>query len=97
VADLDQQFLLWQSARRGAWNDCASLPTVVETTAQRTPIGLVLADAEFDSERNPTYIRQQLGAQSVIPAKRGKRTWRIHGGRAQMRQNFRTASTVAAL
>jgi hypothetical protein len=88
VADLDQQFLLSQSARRGPWNDCANLPTVVETAAQQTRIGLVVADAEFDSERNHTYIRQKLGAQSVIPAKRGKKTWRIHGVRAQMRRMF---------
>ena len=52
------------------------------------PIGLVLADAEFDSERNHTYIRQQLGARSIIPAKRGKKTWRIHGVRAEMRRAF---------
>ena len=88
VADLDQQFLLSQSARRGPWNDCASLPAVVETAAEQTRIGLVLADAEFDSERNHTYIRRQLGAQSVIPAKRGKKTWRIHGVRAEMRRAF---------
>jgi hypothetical protein len=73
VADLDQQFLLSQLARRGPWNDCANLPAVVAAACQRTPIGLVLADAEFDSERNHTYIRQQLGAQSVIPAKRGRK------------------------
>ena len=54
----------------------------------QTRIGLVLADAEFDSERNHTYIRQKLGAQSVIPAKRGKKTWRIHGVRAEMRRAF---------
>lgn len=88
VADLDQQFLLSQSARRGPWNDCGNLPAVVETAAQQTRIGLVLADAEFDSERNHTYIRQQLGAQSVIPAKRGKKNWRIHGVRAEMRRAF---------
>jgi hypothetical protein len=72
VADLDQQFLLSQSARRGPWNDCGNLPAVVAAASERTPIGLVLADAEFDSERNHTYIRRELGAQSVIPAKRGK-------------------------
>jgi hypothetical protein len=88
VADLDQQFLLSQSARRGPWNDCASLPTVVEAASQQAPIGLVLADAEFDSQRNHTYIRRQIGAQSVIPAKRGKKTWRIHGVRAEMRRAF---------
>ena len=37
-------FLLSQSARRGPWNDCANLRTVVETAAQQTPIGLVLAE-----------------------------------------------------
>jgi hypothetical protein len=88
VADLDQQFLLSQSARRGPWNDCGNLPAVVAAASKRTRIGLVLADAEFDSERNHTYIRRELGAQSVIPAKRGKKTWRIHGMRAQMRRAF---------
>ena len=88
VADLDQQFLLSQIARRGPWNDCANLPAVVAEASRETRIGLVLADAEFDSERNHTYIRQQLGAQSVIPAKRGKKTWRIHGVRAEMRRAF---------
>ncbi len=88
VADLDQQFLLSQIARRGPWNDCANLPAVLEAASQHTRIGLVRADAEFDSERNHTYIRQQLGAQSVIPAKRGKKTWRIRGVRAEMRRAF---------
>jgi hypothetical protein len=90
VADLDEQFLLSQSAQRGPWNDCGNLPTLVGTAAEETPIGLVLAVAEFDSERNHTYIRQRLGAQSVIPAKRGKKTWRIHGVRAETRRAFPT-------
>jgi transposase len=64
------------------------LPEVVEAASEQTRIGLVLADAEFDSERNHTYIRKQLGAQSVIPAKRGKKSWRIHGVRAEMRRAF---------
>jgi Transposase domain (DUF772)/Transposase DDE domain len=64
VADLDQQFLLSQTARRGPWNDCANLPAVIEAASEQTRIGLVLADAEFDSERNHTYIRRNLGAQA---------------------------------
>jgi hypothetical protein len=88
AVDLDQQFVLSQLARRGPWNDCANLPAVVEAASQQTRIGLVLADAEFDSERNHTYIRQHLRAQSVIPAKRGKKTWRVHGVRAEMRRAF---------
>ena len=89
VVHLDQQFLLSQIAPRGPWNDCANLPAVIEAASEQTRIGLVLADAEFDSERNHTYIRQKLGAQSVIPAKRAKKTWRIHGVRAEMRRAFR--------
>src|SRR5579875_1825428 len=73
VADLDQQILLSQSSRRGPWNDCGSLPRVVKAASRQTRIGLVLADAEFDSERNHTYIHPQIGAQSVIPPNGGRR------------------------
>jgi IS5 family transposase len=88
TVDVDRQLLLSQTARRGPWNDCGNLPSLVQAASRQTRIGLVLADAEFDSERNHTYIRQQLRAQSIIPAKRGKKTWRIHGVRAEMRRAF---------
>ncbi|MBI2150926.1 MAG: transposase [Acidobacteria bacterium] len=88
TVDVDRQLLLSPAARRGPWNDCANLPALVERANQVVPIGVVLADAEFDSERNHTYIRQQLRARSIIPAKRGKKTWRVHGVRAEMRHAF---------
>jgi Transposase DDE domain len=88
AADLNQRFLLSQIARRGPWIDCANLPAVIEAASQLTRIGLVLADAEFDNERNHSYIRQRLGAQSVIPAKRGKKTWRVRAAPAEMRRAF---------
>jgi Transposase DDE domain len=88
VVDLKRQLILAQSARQAPWNDCAHLPELVAQAHAHTPVGCVLADAEFDSERNHTFVRQQLHALSVIPAKRGKKTWRIHGVRAQMRNHF---------
>jgi len=88
VVDLKRQFILAQSARQAPWNDCAHLPELVSQAHALTPVGCVLADAEFDSERNHTFVRQQLHALSVIPAKRGKKTWRIHGVRAEMRNHF---------
>ena len=33
------------------------------------PIGVVLADAEFDSEANHRHVRGTLGAHCIIPAK----------------------------
>jgi len=62
-------------------------PLVAEAHALR-PVGLVLADAEFDSEQNHRFVRDQLGAMSIIPAKRGKPSWHVTGTRAQMRRRF---------
>lgn len=59
-----------------------------EAAAGQTRIGLVQADAEFDGEGNHAYIRLQPGAQSVMPAKRGKKTSGIPGVCAQMRRTF---------
>ncbi len=70
VVDLKRQLILAQSARQAPWNDpCAHLPELVAQAHAHTPVGCVLADAEFDSERNHTFVRQQLHALSVIPAK----------------------------
>jgi hypothetical protein len=47
----------------------------------------VLAGAEFDSERNHTFCREQLKAGSIIPAKRFTNR-RATGVLQQMRENF---------
>ena len=87
VVDVDRQLILAQSARQGPWNDCANLPSLVAEAHRHTPVGCVLADAEFDSERNHTFCRQQLKADSIIPAKRFT-SRRATGVRGQMRENF---------
>jgi Transposase DDE domain/Transposase domain (DUF772) len=68
IADVQQQILLAQRARQGPWIDTRALPGLVDAAAQHVPLGLVLADAEFDSEANHRHIRQRWGAQSIIPA-----------------------------
>jgi Transposase DDE domain len=78
VVDLQRQLVLAQKAHAGPTNDGANLRPLLDTAHTVSSISLVLADAEFDSELNHTHIRQRLGARSVIPAKRGKKTWRIH-------------------
>ena len=69
------------------WTHWLKCLIVIDAAHAVTPITRVLADAEFDSELNHQHVRA-LGATSVIPAKRGKATWRIHGIRAQMRRHF---------
>jgi len=86
-----RRVVVGQLADAGPANASSTLRPVVDLARQTGAIRLVLADAEFDSERNHRHIRDQLGADSVIPAKRGKSTWRPHGIRAQMRADFPTA------
>jgi Transposase DDE domain/Transposase domain (DUF772) len=88
VVDLDLQLILAQKAHAGPTNDSSTLRPLVDAAHAVSTLGLVLADAEFDSELNHTHIRQQLGARSIIPAKRGKKTWQIRGVRSQMRRHF---------
>ena len=70
VADVRQQILLAQRARQARGCDTRSLPGLLDVAARGAPIGMVLADAEFDSEANHQHIRQRLGAKSIIPARR---------------------------
>jgi Transposase domain (DUF772)/Transposase DDE domain len=71
AVDVDRHLILAQAARRGPTKDCALWRPLVSAAHARVPIGVVLADAEFDSERNHQHIRHTLQAHSVIPARRG--------------------------
>lgn len=88
VIETQHQLLLAQIAKRGPYNDCALLRPLVDIAHQVTPASYVLADAEFDSERNHRHIREIHHMKSIIPAKRGKKTWHLNGIRAQMKSNF---------
>lgn len=88
VVETKHQLLLAQIAKRGPYNDCALLRPLLDIAHQVMPASLVLADAEFDSERNHKHIREVHHMQSIIPAKRGKKTWKLKGIRARMKNNF---------
>jgi IS5 family transposase len=88
LVDTQSQLVLAQEACSGPYNGSAMLRPLVDSAHAVTPLGLVLADAEFDSEQNHRHVRERLGAVSVIPAKRGKATWRVQGHRAEMRAAF---------
>lgn len=88
VVDLSRQMLVAQLAKRGPYNDCAQLRPLVDTACEAIAVQTVLADAEFDSERNHRHIRQVHGCNSVIPAKRGKASWKRKGIRAEMQAQF---------
>jgi hypothetical protein len=90
AVDVRRRVVLGQLAYAGPAHASSTLRPVVDLAQQTGEIGLVVADAQFDSERNHRHIRDQLGADSLIPAKRGQSTWQLHGIRAQMRAHFPT-------
>ena len=63
-------------------------PADREAAREVAPLGVILADVQFDSEQNHRHVHERLGAVSVIPAKRGKATWWIQSHRAKMRAAF---------
>jgi hypothetical protein len=89
VVDVERQLIQTQQARQAPWNDRAIPPVLVAKANQYTSVVCVLADAEFNSERNRTFFRQQLRAESVVPAKR-RSSCRASGVRLQMREHFPT-------
>jgi hypothetical protein len=91
AVDVRRRVVLGQLAYAGPANASSTLRPVVDLARQTGVIGLVVADAEFDSERKHHHIRDQLGADSIIPATRGTSPWQLHGIRAQMRAHFPTA------
>jgi hypothetical protein len=88
AVDIPRRLILAELARRGPTHGCAKLRPLLKVAGQHVRIDLVLADGEFDSERNHQYIRRVMGAFSVIHAKRGKPTWKIKGVRGEMRAQF---------
>jgi hypothetical protein len=88
VVDTQSQLVLAQEACSGPYNGSAMLRPLADVAHALSPFGWLLADAEFDSERNHRHVREKLGALSVIPAKRGGASWELGGYRAQMRVEF---------
>jgi hypothetical protein len=72
----------------GPYNGSAMLRPLVDAAHEVTPLGVVLADAEFEGEYNHCHVRERFAAESVILTKRGKATWQVQDHRAKMRAAF---------
>jgi hypothetical protein len=88
LVDTQSQLVLAQEACSGPYNGSAMLRPLADVAYALSPFGWLLADAEFDSERNHRHVREKIGALSAIPAKRGGASWEVGGYRAEMRAEF---------
>ncbi|HXH09700.1 MAG TPA: hypothetical protein VNP04_08080 [Alphaproteobacteria bacterium] len=82
AVDVERRIILAQTAHQGPYHDWVTWRPLVDAAHPQVPIGLIVADAGFDSEHNPQQIWTVLQADSVIPAKRGRADWRIQEVRA---------------
>ena len=64
------QILLAQRVRPGPRGDVTDLPLLASAAAARMPFEQLLADSGYDSEANHRYCRENLGVDSLIPAKK---------------------------
>ena len=88
AVDVPRRAILAQRARQGPTNDSATVRPAAAEASLVMPLGAVVADAGCASERHHRFLRDTLGAQSAIPATRGKPTWRLRGIRALLRRRF---------
>lgn len=108
VADVPRQRMLAQMARRGPCNErrCSRRRSSARhLTPPLTTMHCMVADAEFDSERNQPFIRQDFGALSVISANaraskrsvpRRSASYRHKPRAAQLRRNSNKRSCLVS-
>ena len=74
VVDTDTQRVLVTSIRRGPDNDNKDFLRSYKKLDRNSSVdvGLVLADKGYDSESNHEYVREVLGAKSIIPARKNR-------------------------
>lgn len=89
AVDCQSHLLLAQWVAPGPLNPTALLAPLATQAVHRWPTDRILADAAFDSEVNHQYLRQTLGVESIIPAKRPLAP-SSHGFRQLMRTSFPT-------
>jgi hypothetical protein len=91
VVDLEGRLILTQTARHRPTNDGAPWRPLVSAAHEQVPIGLVLADAEFDRERH----HQHIPPRAACPERHSGQAWRRRledsRVRSQMRQEFPAA------
>lgn len=95
VVETKHQLLLAQVAKRGPHNDCDLLRSLLDIAHPVMPASLVLADAEFESERNHRHLREVHNLKSIVPAKRCKKTWYLKGIRSQIRTIFQPSNRAS--
>jgi hypothetical protein len=92
-AELRTQIVTSIKVRRGPSNDNVDFEPVVRRAHRIKPIRLGIGDKGYDAEKNHELLRDELHAQSIIPARQeGVPVWRTGGRyRKEMKRGYSKA------
>ncbi len=91
-AELREQIACALKIRRSPKHDTIDFRPIMERASNIMPLSIVVADKGYDSEANHEFIREELDAVSIIPARyEDVPVWRTYGRyRKQMKRRFYT-------
>jgi len=90
VCDCQSHIILSTLRKRGPTHDINQLRQTLRPAVGRAKIEVLLADAGYDSEANHRFTREELGIETIIPARHGRPSKRPPTGkyRRLMREEF---------
>jgi len=89
-AEVREQVACSLKIRRAPKHDTIDFKPIMERASNILPLSIVVADKGYDSEANHAYVREELDAVSIIPARyEDVPVWRTYGRyRKQMKRRF---------
>ena len=81
VCDTESHLVLSAVADRGPLPDDVEFAAAVRQAHRAWRFDCLLADAGYDSEKNHTFVREEIGSSSIIPPLRGRRNGKPPHGR----------------
>lgn len=89
LVDTDLQAVIVSHGRESGPHDIIDFKPLVKAGSKVVRIKILTADKGYDSEENHRFTREEIGAESIIPARNDNSVWRMRGHyRKKMRRNF---------
>ncbi len=87
--DTDFQAIISSCGKESGPHDTLDFKPLIKFGSKFVKIKIVTADKGYDSEENHRFTREEIGAESIIPARNDNSVWRMRGYyRKKMRKNF---------
>ena len=89
LVDTDFQAIITSCGRESGPHDNVDFKPLINAGSKIVNIKILTADKGYDSEENHRFVREDIGAESIIPARNDNSVWRMRGYyRKKMRRNF---------